>query len=340
MPPPAFLSLFATLTVHPAFTTRVTSNESRAACTAALAFLRQVLQTVGPIHADFRAAFAFSGQATSGRDLRHARRAEGPLGGADTGSDGDSGPDGGAGAIQSDIALAGSLWGRKESFWDVFGWAMNCATAWPARWPAWRVWLGFMLDVMEEDWAERELVVKEESDLSDQGSTNSVEETSILLDSLVMAYLAEPAQGGRSSKRRVMRAIFADGSAKSLAEFGEVWKGETRGRKGVEARPVKRRRLSSDEAEFGLWCDGDEEDAGDDEAIDIKEELRENAGKTPAAEDKESRPRMTQLGPYDQSSINTAPDTESNDTFDNGRLRLYGGQDGLVLRRRVLVLVC
>ncbi|KAF2857476.1 hypothetical protein K470DRAFT_297059 [Piedraia hortae CBS 480.64] len=90
-----------------------------------------------------------------------------------------------------------SLWKRAPNFWTVVGWAFNCSVQHRKRWEVWLPWLEVILDVLESDLA---------------GIQNYV----------------RAAESEHSTERRqILRAIFADGSRKSLEEFGEIWLNET-----------------------------------------------------------------------------------------------------------------
>lgn len=314
VPAPSILSFAATLAVHPSLTNRTTSLDRHASADAALFFLRQVLATVGPVHADLGTAFSFAGQGASGRKRRHARRMEGGLEHERDGEDSE------VGVPQVEMAKAGALWMRKESFWDVLGWAMNCAGVWPGRWERWKVWLRFMLDVLEKDWEARESIDGEKEE--------EAECDGVLEESIIMKYLAETQDGGRSAKRRVVRAIFADGSTKALAEFGEVWSGETKDRRGEQVRPVKRRKLDLEQGDFGDWCDDEEEPS--DEEDHLKTE-----------DNSDARPTRRESRPSRETAAAAAENEEASTGLagDDGIMEAYGGVETLVLRRRILALV-
>ena len=107
-----------------------------------------------------------------------------------------------------------------------------------------------MLDVLEGDWAEREAEDDGVVEVARRGS-------------LIAKYVA--VQGG---VRKIVRAIFADGSAKSRGEFQEVWKNETRER-AEKADSFRRplQKVNIEEGEFGdymLSSDEEEFDSGED----------------------------------------------------------------------------
>lgn len=375
VPPFPLLALAATLAVHPSLTTRTAAPDRHAAAAAALRLLRQVLAQVGPVGARLGAAFAFAAHGAGGsrRDRRRRRpRDDGGGGGGETdGGEGDGDGDGGV-AVQTPLARAGALWARKAGFWDVLGWALNCAAVHPARWARWRPWLAYMLDVLEADWDERVRMTAEaeakpkptpgsgqEPDANlrekrtnddDDGADDEGRAGRVLEGSIVAAYLAETEAGGRTAKRRIMRAVFTDGSARALAEFGEVWKGETRGvivgvsesgdvlRAGAgDEMARKRRRLDLEKGEWAEW--GDEEEGEDDEndGQEEEEEDEEKADVEEGGEQAVKRRRRAGSGAH-----GTPPVAEAADDSGVGRggaLEAFGGIEALELRRRILVLV-
>src|SRR5699024_5024712 len=63
--------------------------------------------------------------------------------------------------LRGRMANEGSVWCRGQDFWSTVGWAFNTATLHPHRWRYWRVWLEYMIDVLEADWTERERLDRE-----------------------------------------------------------------------------------------------------------------------------------------------------------------------------------
>lgn len=127
----------------------------------------------------------------------------------------------------------------------MVGWAFNCSVRYPKRWRYWKVWLDFMLDVLDADWNERKTTG------TDSGVQNS----------LLVRYLAEAA-GRSSAMKRVVRSAFADGSDESLKEFPEVFSNETRELKVQNGQ--KRKREDPTDREFGNYLDSE----GDSELTD------------------------------------------------------------------------
>ena len=154
VPPPPHLALAATLIVHPSMTTgRGASAERLQASNAALRLLHTVQGSVGAIHADFRSAFDF----LSLRDRR------GVLGRRQLGKDWCNDDDDDDGQkpsvvddeIALDLATVDSVWTRAEDLWHIVGWAFNCSVLYPARWARWKLLLGLMVGVLEDDYAQR-----------------------------------------------------------------------------------------------------------------------------------------------------------------------------------------
>jgi len=302
VPPPQHLALAATLVVHPSLNTRAQSAERLQASNLALRLLRHTHRLVGPVNADFDAAFAFTYFNTSrrGGDGRSTRRRRSRSRGDEYSPGSGDDPE----TINSEIANAGSVWARAEDFWQVVGWALNCSVAYPKRWGRWKVWLEFMMEVLEDDWAVREGMSGE----TEEGSAEPTMERSLIAKYLRL-------EGGKlGGNRRVVRAIFADGGTKALNEFTEVFRNETKARKksdGVVKRPEKKVNVEEDEFADYLEDANDEEDDDDDDADEV--------AKNPAP------------GSTSSAGKDDPPDTDGS--------ALLGGMDALTLRLRLLALL-
>lgn len=204
LPPPQHLALAATLIVHPTLTTRARSTSHLQVSTLSLRYLRLVLRLAGPINARLQDAFTFSGIGTSARSAR--RRTTDDLTSSYEDTD-----------ITSELATTGALWTQVEDFWKVVGWAFNCSVAHPHRWEYWGLWLEYMLQVLEKDWEMRWFQSDEDGEI-------------VLQNSMIVRYLAADTLS-TGHERKVLRAIFADGTKNSLAVFREIWQDETRLRK-------------------------------------------------------------------------------------------------------------
>ncbi|KAI9695273.1 MAG: hypothetical protein M1820_008735 [Bogoriella megaspora] len=314
-PVPAFvpttqqISLAATLVVHPSHTTRAPPEEANRAANDALRLLRQVNKLVGPVNANFANALAFSSSGTGRlRDWRRTTKKASisPLHESE-------------GAINTDIANAGSIWQRAEDFWHVVGWAFNCSVIWKKRWERWQLWLHFMLDALNDDFDER---LMQAQDLED-----GLEAQNLIRESLIVQYLLTC--DTRTARRRVMRAIFADGDTKATNEFTEIFKNETKERKpkGKDGTKFKnKKKLNIDEGEFADYVS---EDENDDEAMEDAQPdssqplLDENAGRRAST-----------------ASIGYSPDESEHDNDETMQgVDRFGGLEAVLLRQRTLALL-
>lgn len=282
------------------------------ASNTSLHLLYSVLQLVGPVNANFTTAFAFREQSGSHRKLNRAQQIK-------LGQDEGQSPAGGVEEeverIDSGIANEGGLWAKGEDFWHVLGWALNCSVRWTGRWQRWKMWLGFMVELLEDDWQERLRLAQE------PGKENALRE------SLIVQYLAVVGTGGRTGKRGIMRAIFADGSPKAMDEFKEVFFNETMERKKPANVNATRKKINIDEGDFGDYFEDEDGDK-----IDVKIEIKEESS------DRRSSKKFSR-GPAtpDRASAKAAGDAaRSPEVFGTDA---FGDVDALLLRRRILVLV-
>ncbi|OJD24380.1 hypothetical protein ACJ73_04258 [Blastomyces percursus] len=309
------LAVAATLVVHPSTTTLAKSREAAHASTTALQLLRLTNKLVGPLSAQFGNAFAFTRFASS----RH--------GGSRHKNDGS----GGAGAprldsclINMDIAHRGSIWFRSEDFWSAVGWAFNCAVLYPKRWSRWRVWLEFMCDVLEDDWAEREKSI----DSSGNGvGTPSSDDT--LRQSLIFKYISGTS-GVSGRHRRIVRAIFADGNQASLNEFKMIFRNELK-EPEKDKDHLKRREtdVNVDEGIFGDYLARDEDDV--DEANDA-------IYTGDARPSRPKRSRTTAPAPFSRSAENLDmhPSYKSSGITYSDQETLLGDVSSISLRQRLM----
>ena len=174
------------------------------------------------------------------------------------------------------------------------------------------MWLSWLVTSMEADWEER-LRLASEIVGSDETAASK-----LVVGSMIYQYVI--GNEGRNGRRRIMRAILANGVQKSQNEFSEVWKNETRERKKKNEeyeRPSKK--VNLDEGEFGDYdVDEDEddimEDAGEGDDGDV----------TLVPDSDRARSRQSQRDPKD--------------TFQLGTTQL-GGIEAVQLRHRLLTLL-
>jgi hypothetical protein len=248
-PLPLHIEFASALLIHPLYTKQESADyaELPSRC---ITFLRNLLAVLGPINANLEEAFSFS-QVTTRRNLRHGRNRT-DIDDGSSGSDTEDGYDHPKGLI----ANQGRIRRCAQDFWHMVGWAFNCSVRYPKRWKYWKVWLEYMLDVLDADWFERE-----EQDLERQGiydtalGDGAVEgcDYTMCQKTLLIIYLSG-AKGRSGPMKRIIRSAFADGSAGSLKEFPEVWPNETKEVKPSNAQKRKR----EEEPGFGDY-DNDEE---------------------------------------------------------------------------------
>jgi hypothetical protein len=303
VPAPQYLSLAATIIVHPSTTTRAKSKEEQEAANLALQLLRLTLQLTSPISSGFNIAFNFTHFDSS----RHGGRRLG-----DESTTNGSLPDHhDETSLNLDLGKSESLWSRAEDFWHVVGWAFNCSVLHPNRWERWQLWLEYMCLAIETDWEEREKMDKSQG-------------TSVLRDSLLMKYITSTS-GGFGRNRRLLRAIFADGSGSSLTEFRQVFKNELK-ELPKETDPVnhkKRAEVNIDEDEYGDYLSPDEDNSEGQEGTTKSRTKRPRRGTKPTkapAEDEGSKGVVHEI-------------------YSNGGVAAFGGFQSLALRQRLLTLL-
>jgi len=338
VPSPQHLALAATFVVHPSTTTRAKTKQEKDAANAALQLLRLTNTLVGPVAARFDVAFSFTHFDSSRHGGR--RRTAGESGVPKKVLDDETEP------LNLDLGMSGSLWSRAEDFWHAVGWAFNCSVLYPKRWERWQLWLQFMCEVLEDDWNERlrQLEKMEEDEKQKNGSQQPAapskkkqrDRDCLLMDSLIFKYLTTGAVGyGRN--RRILRAIFADGSTSSVNEFREVFKNELKEPKQDDDKPKKREvDVNIDEDVYGDYLSKDE----DDESEETDASKTQTQTRTTRTRPKRSK---RDTGPSSKSNPNDAATDASYDTSDtiyaNGGVACLGGFQSLALRQRLLQLL-
>lgn len=293
--------------VHPSMTTKAGSDDEKQASDNALTFLREINAIVGPSNADFRTAFSFSSHSSARRERKHRD--------SSLSDDEDD-------KLKLALANKGALWAISEDFWAVVGWAFNCSVKHPNRWVRWKLWLDLMLDVIVDEFEEKR------TQAAVSQAEGGEKATGTLVSQSLLAQYLHPAVDGRTGKRRIMRAIFADGSKKSLAEFSEVWKDETKESAKKDDQPTKRRKLNFDEDDFGDYFDDDDGEPDDDDVLlggttrSSSTRASASRGKRAASDDSEAE---EQGDLEEQTSANL--------------IEKYGGVESIKLRQRFLALL-
>jgi hypothetical protein len=291
----------ATLVVHPMWTNRATDPDNVKTANDALFLLKHVNALVGGANAKFTSAFKFLDKF----DSRDRRRRTGDHAAVPEDD----------GNLKIKLANEGAIWNLAEDFWAVVGWAFNCSCQYPKRWERWRPWLDFMLDALEDDLQER---IPAAESLRKDGKEAAA--NTLLSESLIAQYCLSTGDG-RSGKRRVMRAILANGCKKDLDEFHEIWKNETKPPKEKKVEElVSKKKIDFENDEYGDYMDMDDSDEED-------EDLPSTPKATTSARSSRKRGRPS----------SATPDVDADSDYSVSSD--YGGFLAVQLRQRFIALV-
>jgi hypothetical protein len=274
--PPNHLALIGTLAIHPKFTTHAGTDNESILPARAHQYLRDVLRAVGPVNGKFNLAFIFR----DGREARTSRRRRG-LTSAELR---DATPE--EDELKSPLANGDSLWSRVPDFWSMLSWAFNCSVAYSERWGHWKLWLEFMLELLERDVEERKTLDEEQSELNDTSSDDEACQYPLLKDSIMMSYI------GDFTLNQIMRVLFSflDGEPHPARE---VWTKETKTR--AETTKIKQeKKLDLDKHQFGDYLDDEDESMDDaDATTEPKPSVRPKRSRgRPKASKKAQRPPL------------------------------------------------
>ena len=311
---------------------------------------------LGPVNARFGAAFSFTAAGHASRGSSRRRHQYGYDGSGSTphspvGSDdldfGHQQGDGTGGvrsssALDMPLATTSSLFARADDFWHMVGWAFNCSVRHPMRWQRWKLLLGFLLDSIEDDLAVRTAAASDTNNRSAKAQMEEDERTNdtqagqntvpLLTDSLLLRYCSNAE--GRTGRRRVMRAILADGSDRSMREFREVFLKETAEKKKEheedrekEKHKEGKRELNFDEGLYGDY------DSSEDELSIEKQPARSTRKTNSQALESAAAAHSTEI--YDNAENEEKQDKNIPKTAANE----FGGMESVLLRQRFLLLV-
>ncbi|SMY23679.1 unnamed protein product [Zymoseptoria tritici ST99CH_1A5] len=299
LPSSPYFNLFSTLVVHPTYNTRTNNADKKNESNAALRYIRNVVEVVGAGNGTLKNAFRFDGPLRSDRSNRAKTRQADVVDAS------------GESSLDSPYAGLQSVSNRAQDFWAVVGWAFNCSVRHKARWSRWSLWMELMMDILEED-------------LTRAASCEPDE----VADSLFAHYLS-PIGEGRNNRRRVMRAITADGTTKSMAEFGEIWKDETNPpKKQDDERAPKRQKLDLEKGQYGDYFDDESE------VEDILVQI--GGGAAPAG----TRRKRRSAGRTDNADARDGTyDMPSDQGCEAAGVEAFGGMESMRLRQRLLVLL-
>ena len=312
---------------------------------------------LGPVSARFGVAFSFSasGHASRGSNRRRHHHGNGesvstPHSPAES-DDLDFGHqqgdvDGGvrsSSTLDTPLATTSSVFTRADDFWHLVGWAFNCSIRHPIRWQRWKLLLGFLLDAVEDDLAVRTAAASEMHDRSAETQLREDERANkprtrrntvpLLTNSLLLRYCGNAE--GRTGRRRIMRAILADGSDKSMREFREIFVRETAEKKKEheENREKEKHKDSRRELNFDEGLYGDYDSSDDDFSLE----------KQPARST-----RKTDSQVLESAAVASSPteirdkmksEEQQNGGIPNTAANEFGGMESVLLRQRFLLLV-
>ncbi len=194
------------------------------------------------MNGDLQEAFAFSGVGTSSRRGGSGRRRTGE----DVSPINDN-----LHSINSELATTGALWSKAEDFWQVIGWAFNCSVLHKNRWERWSLWLEYMIEVLEQDWEIRgQRVGSTDGDEADDQDPRE--------QSMIVMYLSS--EGATTNReKKVLRAVFADASPRTLAEFPEIWRNEAKERNKDSAVKKRDIKIDIEEDDYGDYMEEDDD---------------------------------------------------------------------------------
>ncbi|KAF4472360.1 hypothetical protein FALBO_730 [Fusarium albosuccineum] len=251
IPPPNHLALLNTLVVHPIHTTRADKRENLEVSSQAINYLRNVLALVGPVNADFRTAFQFYSVPRGGRRWdQNAPANDSDMSDTDLSGDDER--------LRGKIANDSSVWSRGQDFWSTIGWAFNCSTLYPHRWRYWKVWLEFMLDVLEADWAERERRDREAQQANGPGSELPLSSRE---ESIIVMYMDQQ-NGRQNGAKGMMKALVADGGEISASAYREVFEKEPKGPSKQSKKRKREQVLDLENNKFGDYFDDESMSSG------------------------------------------------------------------------------
>ena len=190
-------------------------------------------------------------------------------GGNDTSSDDDEEE---TAKLKGVIMNKGRIRNCATDFWHIVGWAFNCSVVHRKRWKYWKVWLDYMLDVLDADWKEREA-----QDVEDLVTEDDYK---MRRNSLLLKYLSD-VRGRSSALKRVVGSIFVDGGSEDLRAYPEMFPNETLEVKAQNGQ--KRKRKEDFEHKFGDYNDEEDDLEFDLETPASSQETDDGSG-TPTAD--------------------------------------------------------
>ncbi|KAK1831761.1 hypothetical protein QBC39DRAFT_406661 [Podospora conica] len=248
--PPSQLALLATLTIHPLFTSRPTEDTFPHIAARATTYLRGVLALTGPVNACLNQAFDFRQRGSGHRRVSYdlegsasSRRYGSPMGRRS------NTPSASESELEGRFANEHSIWRRAPDFWATLGWAFRCAAAHPHRWRHWKVWLDYMIEVLELDWDER----------LEKDNENDDKNYPMLKDSLFATYLDDLRRDRKKPEKETLRALmaFTDDDQSDDNVYREIFDRELATSPGKNKRKRASTIVDLDKNQFGDYMNSD-----------------------------------------------------------------------------------
>ncbi|KAK6513392.1 hypothetical protein TWF281_005019 [Arthrobotrys megalospora] len=223
IPPPEVLSIITTLSLHPTYTTRQIGLLETDVAIKASRYLRTITRLAGATNCQLQQAWQFkrSENSTTSKeeDVRTRRMRNRNV--AKTGAVARKGRQAANNEIDItpfanlEIANEENVFKRCDDIWSLIGWALVCSCVYKKRWEVWRDFLELLIETLQNDFQERIDAAPDPKDMDIQGT-------------LITAVGFLPDLAGGAGYKRIVRAIFANGSEKSRNEWTPVFPKETK----------------------------------------------------------------------------------------------------------------
>ncbi|KAJ5564719.1 hypothetical protein N7513_000961 [Penicillium frequentans] len=314
VPLPQHIALAVTFLVHPTTTTRAKSVEAKDAASVALRLLRLLSTLVSPQDCRLNHAFTFAHQTLRSGRRHHTDEADNDL----------HSP--GSKPLNLEMGKSDSLWSRAEDFWHALEseQAEEAEKTKGENTGARKIGQETKQAKEPKGRSKRTWQKAAPTEKVDRGARKVDEDLSILRESLIFQFISASNDSRRS--RRILRAIFADGSTTSVNEFREVFKKELKPQRGPEKAKKREREVNIDKEQYGDYLSQDE---SDDEVNGVVDPKNPNTGSVRRS--KRTR-RGTRTGAPPAEPAGVGPSLPHHDAG----LSSMGGIDSLRLRKRLL----
>ncbi|RVD81615.1 uncharacterized protein DFL_009471 [Arthrobotrys flagrans] len=339
IPPPDVFSVITNISLHPTYTTRQTGNLETDVAIKASKYLRTLTRIAGATNCNLQTAWQFkrskssSSVYTEDPTTRRTRNRNAVKTGA-------AGRKGRQKAGQQDIDITPfanldianeeSVFNLCDDIWSVIGWALVCSCVYKKRWDVWRDFLELLIEVLTNDFQERiEAAAENPRDVDLQGS-------------LITAIGFLPDLRGAAGYKRIVRAIFANGSEKSRNEWTPVFPKETK------KPPKKERKKWTSESNLHTAKPDKKEDVLANLGANMVEEYHKfrNDVNDNSEAYKEFRDKLATDGYIDDDSEEETAIRPSEKKDDKSKLETngeaietWGGAQAIIIRLKLMALV-